>query len=513
MRKTKELQEKLFPKSFLLVLALILWGCIFSGSVFESRAESQGKITAASVNIRKEPNTSSQVVGSTERDKVISIISQEQGADGMTWYKVYVDANTIGYIRSDLMTITDGTTPPTGTSAPQGTATPPPAQNPETDEPSVQMEEVYPASATVIGDSVKILDAVGGEEIAQVQNGTALTVTAHGKDASETVWYKVSFISNDTVVEGFVQSVYVSVSDELTPVTEDPPEDETPPAEPEPTAPPKQYETLYKDGEWLIYNTDKPTDGYSIQELLDGADRNGKLYEDSLKTIKNQKLIIIILVFLLVAAVAGIGFLVFKVRDMMDSAYFNEVENETLRRKNAGGNSGSGYKTVRSSGGDRQQVKTSGARPAGANPDQRQQGTAQRQQGTAQRPAAGSAQNQRGGSSPVQRPAGALQRPAGASQSQRGEGMPQGHRPAPASQGQRPAGTQGQRASAVQGQRQSGMPQRQQGAPQGQRNTGAPQGARPPQSGGQKTQSRNFMADEDEEFEFEFLNYEGEDQK
>ena len=58
-----------------------------------------------------------------------------------------------------------------------------------------------------------------------------------------------------------------------------------------------------------------------------------------------------------------------------------------------------------------------------------------------------------------------------------------------------------------------------QGAPQGarpaggaqsQRSAGAPQGQK--QTGSQGWKSRNFMSEDDDEFEFEFLNYEGDEE-
>ncbi len=524
MRKMLEYRSRLIKGGILLALALALFGRVFFAESILSHAESKGKISAASARIRQEPNTSSQMVGSTERDKEVSIVSQVKGADGYTWYKVYVTADTLGYIRSDLVTITDGTTPPTE----GGTATPPPSSEPPaSDEPPMSppdVTEVNPVSGTVTGDSVKIWDNIStaANELTVVQNATALTITGQATDAEGVTWYRVSFISNETTVEGFVQSVYVHPSMDLSPVTPDQP----PVTEPTPTpVPQKQYETIYINGEWKLYNIDDPNNGYSIQALLNANSSNKELYEDALKSAKSQKVIIIILVFLLVAAVAGIAFLVFKVRDMMDSAYFSEVENETLRRRSASGGQNGSQRVMHKVGGERQEERASGTRQPAA-------GT----QG--QRPAGGSSQSQRpaGGPSQSRRPAGAApsgtqgQRPAGASQGQRAGGASasgsQGQRPAGASQGQRPtgasaAGSQSQRPAGgtSQSQRPAGGPSQSRrpagAAPsssQGQRPAGVPQGARPVQSGAQKAQPKNFMED-DEEFEFEFLNYDGDDEK
>ena len=502
MRKMSDLRNRLLRGGIVLALAFVLLG----RSVIVSHAESQGKITAASARIRKEPSTSSEMIGSSERDKAISIVSQLKGADGYTWYKVYVDADTLGYIRSDLVAITDGTTPPTeGT----GTATPPPSNDPPaTDDPAVnppaEVTEVNPVSGTVMADAVKILNNASptAGEVAEVQNAFALTITGKATEADGTEWYRVSFISNETQVEGFVQAAYVHPSEDLVPVSSNPPQgaDPTPP----PQEPQKQYDTVYVNGEWQLYNIDDPNNGYSIKALLEAKTTNQQAYEESQKAIKNQKVIIIILVFLLVAAVAGIAFLVFKVRDMMDSAYFNEAENEALRKREAR-NQGGGRGVMQTVGADKQESRSSGARQT----------------------ASGTSQGQRPAGAPQgQRPAGASQsqRPAGTSQSQRPAGASQGQRPAGASQGQRPGSSvQGQRPSgASQGQKPSGASQRPAGnasqaqrpgsSTQSQRPAGVPQGAKPAQGGAQKAQPKNFMAD-DEEFEFEFLNYDGDDEQ
>ena len=97
----------------MLALVLVLGAGLFAGDLaIVSHAESAAKVTASSAKIRKSADSSSEVIGSASKDKTISIKSQTKGADGYTWYEVYVDANTLGYIRSDLVSITDGSTPP-----------------------------------------------------------------------------------------------------------------------------------------------------------------------------------------------------------------------------------------------------------------------------------------------------------------------------------------------------------------------------------------------------------------
>ncbi len=444
MRKDtiRELRGRFWLGALALMLA-VMFGLFWA---VESHAESQGKVIAKTgAKIRKEPSTSSEAVGSAQKDKAVTVISKVQGDDGYAWYEVRVD-NTSGYIRSNLITITDGSTPPEGGQTggePQPTEAPVPTEPPE------------------------------------------------------------------------------------------PPVEPTP----EPVIPSKPYDTIMQDGDWYLYDTET-NQGYTVKTLLDSlaaVNTYGEMCTQLTESEKNQKIIIIVLVFLLVAAVAGIAFLVFKIKDMMDAAYFSEVENDTLRKKKAA-NQGAGQRITHTAA-DNSQARSTGAKPAGtraASQGQRPSGSVQPLRSSeADRRPAGASQGQRPMGAPQgQRPAGAPQgqRPMGASQGQRPAGAPQGQRPMGAPQGQRPAGApqgqrpmgapQGQRpAGAPQGQRPMGTPQGQRpaGAPQSQRPAGAPQGARPasqeePQKsqrkGDQQWQSKNFMADEEDEFEFEFLNYE-----
>lgn len=506
MKRTKEAQWRGTLLAGVMAIGMVLLLVLFADRFsMISHAESAAKVTATTANIRTEPSSTSATIGSTEKDKVISIKSQVTGADGYTWYEVYVNADTLGYIRSDLVQITDGTTPPTGTGAASSTPQPPAAtQAPVAqipDEPLVDVTAVNPASAEVTGgETVRIRQnaSTTSRILDMVKSGMALTITgtATGKDGK--TWYQVTCINNGAEVTGFIRSDYATVApDALTPYTEEPPVADNPPVEEPPVEEPAPavtdpYDVIMQNGEWGLVDYEgrqgDPQQVYEIQALFDGVEKNGKLLMDTNKTVKTQKIIIILLVILLVGAAAAITLLIFKVKDMADAQYFNEVENETIKNRGTRPQ-GSGQRGTQTAGG-----RPAGTRPAGAAQGQRAQGS--RSAGTAQ----------------GQRPQGG--RPAGTAQGQR----PQGSRPAGAPQGARPAGSQSQQPGASQGQqRPAAQGARSSGAPQGQQRPAAqgqrPQGNRPAQN--QQSpgwQSKNFMADEDE-FEFEFLNYDGDDQK
>ena len=486
MKREGKLQWRggLLAGAFALCLAIML-GIFAEGFSIVSHAEGQGRIKATSAIIRSEASTSSERLGSVKKDSTITILGQVQGADGRTWYEVWVDSTTRGYIRSDLVELTGGDVPSSSNPTPAPPETP------------VEVTEVNPVSATVTsGTQVRIRSnaSTTSEMVAMVSNELALTVTGQANGTDGAVWYKVSFISNGTQISGFIRSNYVTLSGELTPVTQTPPDvpqqpeetnsPEEPPAATEPPAeaPEKEYDTIFIQDDWKLY---KPSnnDSWSIKDLLNANN----------DIVKNQKIIIIVLVILLVAALSTVGYLIFKIKDVMDSAYFNQVESETLRKRSAAVSQAGGQRVMHTVGTEKQP-----SRPAGA-PGQRPAGA----QG--QRPAG--AQGQRPAGAQGQRPAGAQgQRPAGA-QGQRPAGAP-GQRPAGA-QGQRPAGAPGQRPAGAQGQRPVGA-QGQKAAGQGQPVPNS--GLKPQPKDNQQAQgwqSKNFMTDDDDEFEFEFLNVDG----
>ena len=488
MKKTGNVRRRRGFLSVALTLALVMGLGLFSDSfAFVSRADSQAKVIANSANIRKEPSSTSEAIGSTEKDKIITIKSQVQGSDGYIWYQTFVNSETLGYIRSDLVQITDGSTP-TSVTPVEPTTTPATSAN----ETPAEVTAVNPVSATVSGGSsvrVRSNASTTSQIVKTVSNGLAVTVTGTANGSDGKVWYQVNFSANNAEVTGFIRSDYVSLSGDLTPYTEESAQEEPTdnPEEPAPAPEPevvKDFDTMQIDGTWyLIDNTKEVAEKHDIQGLFDKVTNNAAAYAAADKTARTEKVVIIILILLLVAAAAVIALLVFKLKDMMDDAYFSEVENETMRRRGTERpKSGSG-KVMHTVGAEKSSAgRPAGARVAGARPAGAPQGSAQGQRPAGVRPA-GAPQ----GSAQGQRPAGA--RPAGAPQ-----GSAQGQRPA----GARPAGAP---QGSVQGQR-----------PAGARPAGVPQAEHKPTGNQQGWQSKNFMADDDE-FEFEFLNYDGDEEQ
>ena len=498
MKKTVQRTSKFKAFWGMLALVLVLGAGLFAENLaFDSHAESAAKVTASSAKIRKSADSSSEVIGSAAKDKTISIKSQTKGADGYTWYEVYVDANTLGYIRSDLVSITDGSTPPssstttTTTTTTTATATPAPAVN----ETPVDVTAVEPVSATVTGgQSVRVRSnaSTTSQIVTTAENGMALTVTGQATGTDGNTWYQVNFIANNTEVTGFIRSDYVALSGELqAPSTEQPAEEqpsEEQPAEDTQTTS-KDWDTQLQGDAWYLLDMVGQKQ-YKIDDLFSSIDQITEInaqFETNQKKITSQKVVIIILVILLVAAAAAVTLLIFKIKDMTDAADFSDAEEAALRRRRV----------------DRPQTgRGQGGRPAPQGGRSQGGQKVMHEVGAERRPA-GKPAGQGGRPVQGQRPAGQQARPAtqGARPTapQAGRPAPQGTRPAapqtgrPAPQGTRPAAPQ------------TGRP-----APQVDRPVKPAQNNGNPQDPGWK--SKNFMSDDDE-FEFEFLNWDGDEEQ
>lgn len=452
MMKGNMRKEKVLMKSVLTLALVLLFGLFVQNFSMISHAAT-GTITKASVNVRKEPSTSSTIVASLKQGNTVTVNSKTKGADEKVWYQIAVDANTVGYVRSDLMTVS-GDVPEEG----GGTTTP---ENPETHTPTVAVTPVQPLSATITGsEAVRVRwDAVIAADniVAQLESGTAVTVTGQATDAEGNIWYQVTYTSQGTEGQGFVRADYLTLSGTVTPADgsqpENPPADN--PGQENPQDEEAPYYVVYESNlegtqDWWLIDRYGGTNGtgtrYSAKELIDFSVKYKDERAQLKKSINTQRIFIVVLVILLLAVVFAALLLFFKMKDMSDAAYFSAVEKETMRERKA-------------SRGDRGREAQSGVRKKSPSPGENQKGVEARLQG--QGSAAG-------------RPSGAQGRPVpqgGQSRSVSSQGQP------------RPVSSQGQsRPMSSQGQPRPVSSQQTQGRPvssQGQARPVASQGGQP----------------------------------
>ncbi|MBR4083046.1 MAG: SH3 domain-containing protein [Lachnospiraceae bacterium] len=472
MRRVKDLRWKLFGY----VSAVVMMVVIFAMSAMNVWA-AEGKVTASAAKIRKDASTSSEAVGSATNGQTFTIVGEKTGGDGKVWYQITFDGDKTGYIRSDLMKKTEDTGN-TGNDGNSGTTVP-----------TAQVENLQPVSASIVGNTVRVRsDATteGSTIVANVVKDSVVTITGRATDSQNKIWYLVSFSSDSGEVKGFIREDFLSVSGTITPVVDTPPAEEQPPVEDEPvvdnptTNPPvitDKYYVQEDEGAWYLVDKDAGL-RYNAESLINAAINNPEVFAENQKKIKSQKTWIVILV-ILVAALGIVATLLFlKVREVMDDAYFAAIEKETIRQRQ-------GQKANNPSGANRNQ---SVMHTVGANGNK-----------------TGSAQKSGGPKPANTRLAGQQQRPTG-------NGVPQTVKVSD------PAETRTAKTTATQ--QRSANPQSKpvngvdnaQAKPSVQ--STKPVQQKPVESPNkQQWQSKNFATDEDDEFEFEFLNWDGTDEE
>ena len=489
---------ELFPRKKWLVSAVATVAAVLVGVFMikiTSLAASTGKITGNGVNVRAEASTSSEAVGTLQKNDTITINGQVTGADGKIWYQISLNGG-IGYVRSDLATVTDGSTP--DTIGGDGTVT-------EGGVPSI--ERCNPIDGTVTSDQacrVRQDASTASTILGSAPSGTGVTIKGSKVGASDSMtWYYVDVPQDDgTTITGFIRSTFITPSGDLTPLTPEVPET---PAEPEPTEPEpepepvvqKDYDTQLQGEDWYLLDY-KANDGaglqYKITELFD------KTKEVTALKSKNKKLVIG-LVIAIILAVAGLGaaaFFFLKLRDAKDKAAFADAEKE--RRARIAG-------SRPAQGGARPAPGQGTARPVQGQPGQRPAGPNGRPPQGGQRPMPGpnGARPAQGGQRPMPGPNGA--RPAQGGQRPTGQG---GARPVQGQPGQRPAGPNGARPVQGQGGQRPAGPNGARPAQPGPNGRPAP---RPVQNGGSNPRGSKPVSDDTDEFEFGFLNWESKDKE
>lgn len=371
---------------------------LFIGNPMEANAyiQTSGTVVSESAIIRKSADGESKAIASIVKGDKVTINNEEKDANGVVWYKVFVDAHTLGYVRGDLIQ-------KKGSSGPiQQVETPKEEKNEESKpqsqapaKPSINLNVAIAANtkvvpvesqgASVSNDNVRVRSEASAESeiVTQVRKATAVTVTGQADGTDGKVWYLVSFIAEDQEVRGFIRSDFVKLSTDIV-VIEETPEVEEPvvePEEPEPVVN-SDYELRYEANaeginEWYLYNNIEGVKN-KLGEILEAADHNSQTVIDAEAQVKKQKIVIVVLSIVLVFLALAITMLLFKLRDMYYDD-FNEYDEEPEMPRR------------RSSSAPRTVNPTRSSRPVprpGANGQQRPgtRPTANRQQRPASRP-------------------------------------------------------------------------------------------------------------------------------
>ena len=216
----RQVQKKgcsLFVKMSALILVTL---CVALGVTVAMTQSAYGytavraTVTVKSGKVRKTPSQKGQFVFGVIKDETVTVIGEEKGDDGKTWYKIKV-LGSVGYIRSDLIKksnieVKSESTPdennnPSGNSGTAGDAN------------SVGNSTT---NSGIAGPQVKGSNVICREEASTksgirivLQNGQPLTIisTEKGKDDGKE-WHFVSFRKNDKDYKGYIRSDLVNMS-------------------------------------------------------------------------------------------------------------------------------------------------------------------------------------------------------------------------------------------------------------------------------------------------------------
>lgn len=194
-------------RSFIRVLAAMMFCLVLSIGTVCYADEVSATVTVASAKIRASADPSSQQLGSAKQGGTVSIIGQTTGTDGKTWYQVFVDANTKGFIRADLVNVTG-----TGTIGSVSSDASASASTATTTTTDTQVSSTDKKSGTVQTNNVRIRKGASttADVVATANRGMVVTVTGEAAGDDGKTWYQISFTYNSKEITGFIRSDLVT---------------------------------------------------------------------------------------------------------------------------------------------------------------------------------------------------------------------------------------------------------------------------------------------------------------
>lgn len=298
-----------------------------------SRAEATGTVIPKSVNIRKQPDQGSEVIGSSTSGKEISIRGQVD-ASGITWYQVYVDSNTMGYVRADMIEKKGGgdipnvsvqaeTTNDGGDAAQTGAASGEGGAQVDAQE---GVDRQY--ANTKVQAKVRPDPSTSNNPVDSLAPNSQVVVSGKSEGSDSKTWYFVTFTgSNGSEKTGYIRSDLLELGDMLPVEEEQPEEPEEQPEEPE-AAPRNDYELKIEtgsDGEeaWYIYDN---VEGQKqkLVPLLEASYSQALDDDEGTESIVKQRIVIVVLGVLLAVLVIVVVIMAFKLRD----AYYEDYEDD-----------------------------------------------------------------------------------------------------------------------------------------------------------------------------------------
>jgi len=293
--------------------------------LFPITAHAEGKVTVTSTNganIRRAAGADSVIVASGLYNDTFDVLGTEKDSNGDTWYKIQVDANTVGYIKASLVTASGVSTSTTNTTTTTTTTTSPA---------DTEAVETEPVGGTVTTDvNVRAGASTSHSVISSCRTNDKVTVVGYFFTDSAK-WYRVEFTKDGKAVVGFIKADFVKLEGELVdkveevveePVVEEPVEE---PVVQEPVKVYKDYEAVYNEEEETWYLEDYIVGTkYKISDLYDSLEKVKVVENESKAALSKKNVLIGILVVIIIVMIAVAVVVVIKFRKW----YFEADETE-----------------------------------------------------------------------------------------------------------------------------------------------------------------------------------------
>ena len=202
---------------FVMSAMIIIWMAFVGAKHIYGYTAVRGTITVKSGRARKEPSANSAMVFGVIKDETVTIVGEEKGSDGKTWYKVKV-MNSVGYLRSDLVKKTNIVVK--SESTPDDTSSA--SSNVNNKDANANTENGVNAGNNTPGTTgpcVKGSNVIVREEATTksgvrtvVQNGMPLTVISTSAGEGGKDWHYVSFKKNENEFKGYIRSDLVNLN-------------------------------------------------------------------------------------------------------------------------------------------------------------------------------------------------------------------------------------------------------------------------------------------------------------
>lgn len=318
---------------------MILAGSMSIGAL----ADSKGTVTANDAKVRSDASTDSATLTKVNSGTEVTVSDEKTDGAGNVWYHVTLSDGTVGYIRSDLMSVSASEPDTAGEAADANAGAAEAALEggnvvngidvsaislPE----GVSAQDFQTATMTANPGKVRSDASTNDDIVATLEGGTDLVVAGSKLGSDSKTWYYVAFVDGGAQKTGYVRSDLVETGEVIVvsaPAPAEPAEEETPSEELAAPEVNNDYELVYTDdgtgtNVWYLYNHIDNT-REKLQELLDYADSQANKSAEYTQKIQKFKILSIVLGALLALSIIALVVMIIKV---VNSGYEYEDEEE-----------------------------------------------------------------------------------------------------------------------------------------------------------------------------------------